>query len=298
MTVAVFTAGQSQAIEDIFKDKHLGVATCANSVCHGKRGGASSTNVLQNEFVTWSQEDSHSKAYSTLFNEKSKSIAKKLNLKSAHSAKICLDCHADNAPVSMRGPKFQISDGVGCESCHGGSERWIKSHTISNRTHDANLQEGMFPTETGVDRAKLCLSCHLGTKNKLASHFIMGAGHPRLSFELETFTVNQPEHYQVDADYLERKGQFKGFSIWLVGQFEMAKSYTNLFQHYLEVENGFIPELSFFDCHSCHHPMEPVQWQPSRFNGSLPPGVLRPNQSYYSLLTDLLAVYAPERLAA
>ncbi len=297
MTVAVFTAGQSQAIEDIFKDKHLGVATCANSVCHGKRGGASSTNVLQNEFVTWSQEDSHSKAYSTLFNEKSKSIAKKLNLKSAHSAKICLDCHADNAPVSMRGPKFQISDGVGCESCHGGSERWIKSHTISNRTHDANLQEGMFPTETGVDRAKLCLSCHLGTKNKLASHFIMGAGHPRLSFELETFTVNQPEHYQVDADYLERKGQFKGFSIWLVGQFEMAKSYTNLFQHYLEVENGFIPELSFFDCHSCHHPMEPVQWQPSRFNGSLPPGVLRPNQSYYSLLTDLLAVYAPERLA-
>jgi len=33
----------------------------------------------------------------------------------------------------------------------------------------------------------------------------MGAGHSRLAFELDTFTILQPAHFRVDEDYIERK---------------------------------------------------------------------------------------------
>ena len=69
--------------------------------------------------------DRHSKAYKTLLNEESRTIARKLGLKNAHTADICLDCHADNVPKDKRGPEFFISDGVGCETCHGGGENYI-----------------------------------------------------------------------------------------------------------------------------------------------------------------------------
>ncbi|MGK0321912.1 MAG: hypothetical protein ACI9JP_004111, partial [Granulosicoccus sp.] len=39
----------------------------------------------------------------------------------------------------------------------------------------------------------------------------MGAAHPRLSFELDLFTANQPAHYSVDADYMARKGTIPSF---------------------------------------------------------------------------------------
>jgi len=45
----------------------------------------------------------------------------------------------------------------------------------------------MYPTEEPMERARLCLSCHLGTERKFATHEIMGAGHPRLAFELELY---------------------------------------------------------------------------------------------------------------
>ena len=165
----------------------------------------------------WLRQDYHSRAYRTLQTAQSKAIAKKLGLRNATSAKICLDCHADNVAVEARGRRFQISDGVGCEACHGGGGRWLKSHAEESTSHADNLANGMYPTEQPLARAKLCLSCHLGTKNKLATHKIMGAGHPRLAFELETFTVNQPAHYEVDADYRKRKPAIASVNMWLAG---------------------------------------------------------------------------------
>ena len=55
-----------------------------------------------------------------------------------------------------------------------------------------------------VERARLCLSCHFGDPLRFANHRIMGAGHPRMSFELDTFTALQPAHFKVDADYRKR----------------------------------------------------------------------------------------------
>lgn len=266
-------SGQSAAV-DVFADTHLGPATCATSQCHGKSAPYPDRNVNLNEYTVWIDGDRHSIAYQTLLTEESQRIAAKLGLESAHKADICLDCHADNAPVEKRGPKFQISDGVGCEACHGGSGRWITTHTESGVTHAENLSLGMIATEDAEDRAELCLSCHLGTNDKFATHTIMGAGHPRLSFELDLFTANQPAHYTVDADYTQRKGSIPSFNLWLTGQFESAEQSLNVGIQRLHDGVGIFPDFAFFDCQSCHHSLKNERWTKRRSDGVLP-GSLR-----------------------
>ncbi|WP_299975442.1 multiheme c-type cytochrome [uncultured Pseudoteredinibacter sp.] len=269
------------------KDKHMGVATCASSVCHGKPAPDANSYALLNEYRTWSREDLHSKAYKILFNAESKRMAKNLGLASAHTADICLDCHADNVPQSQRGPKFVIRDGVGCEACHGGSEKWLDSHYKKGVTHAENLAAGMYPTESPKPRAEMCLSCHLGTKDKFATHRIMGAGHPRLAFELETFTANQPAHYVVDQDYLERKGQIESVTMWVAGVYYTAKQTLELYNSHLLTANGMIPELSFYDCHACHHPMDKKTWRQTSIEVGLKPGDLRLNDAALQMLVGI-----------
>jgi Cytochrome c554 and c-prime len=255
--------------------KHLGVASCATSVCHSKIAAQTGRNVALNEVRIWEQQDRHAQAYRALERPLAQAIAKKLGLVSATSAKICLDCHADNVPDAMRGPKFVVREGIQCEACHGGSERWIKSHSDKNATHAANLALGMYPTENPVRRAQLCLSCHLGTDTKFANHRLMGAGHPRMRFELDTFSVNQPPHYQVDADYVERKGKIDEINLWVAGQIESERVYLTLLQGPLFAHTGLIPELAFYDCFGCHHALDKPRWTPERAGPGIAPGTLR-----------------------
>ena len=211
-------------------------------------------------------------------------MAEKLGLGNATTAKICLDCHADNVPPDRRGEKFQISDGVGCEACHGGAERWIESHAEEGATHEDNLARGMYPTEKPEARARLCLSCHVGTEDKFADHDIMAAGHPRMSFELETFTVNQPAHYRVDEDYVERKGDIGSVNMWATGMVLKAERQLDLLRSGLFAGHGLFPELAFFDCHACHHPMNDPRMHATPVTSGLPPGMVRLDDSSFQML--------------
>ena len=273
---------------------HMGVATCASGVCHGSIRPRSATNVLQNEFVTWSRLDPHSNAYNLLFNEDSKRIARNLGLSNAHEAGVCLDCHADNVPSDRRGPKFQIADGVGCESCHGGSENYLSSHTDPKQSHAQNIEDGLYPTDDVVARANLCFSCHMGDQNKIASHEIMGAGHPRLSIELDTFTALEPPHYLVDSDYRKRKWDEDSVVVWAVGQLQAARQTVLLIEEHLNKSDSRFPELSLFDCHACHHPMSDIKWQQNKTVG-LPPGSVRLNDASLSMIFPIVEVLMPEK---
>ena len=71
----------------------------------------------------------------------------------------------------------------------------------------------------------------------------MGAGHPRLSFELEAYTANQPAHYVVDADYEQRKGKIEGMNLWLTGQIENARRMLTLLQTDMFHSGGMFPKL-------------------------------------------------------
>jgi hypothetical protein len=191
---------------------HLGVASCASATCHGAATPAPGGVVGHDEYTTWQTRDKHANAYNLLLTDQSRRIASRLGLKDAHTAKICVDCHADNVPAERRGPQFQLTDGVGCEACHGGAQKWIQLHTLNDNqtSHDRNVAAGLYPTDDPMARAELCLSCHFGDQTKFVTHRIMGAGHPRLSFELDTFTAIEPAHFVVDDDYHERKTVAEG----------------------------------------------------------------------------------------
>lgn len=266
--------------------RHLGVVTCSGSTCHGAAKPLSESKVMQNEFITWHREDHHARAYRSLLGEQGQRIAKNLGLESAATAPECLTCHTNYAPVEQRGKRYQLSDGVACEACHGPASKWLGMHVTGEASRADNLKVGMYPTEEPVARAKLCLSCHLGNDGKFASHRIMGAGHPRLGFELDTFTQIQPAHYRVDADYRSRKRVYDGMQVWAVGQVMAAERTMELFRDSKWQGNGVFPEFAFFDCHGCHHPMTDQRWAPRESTG-LPPGSVQLNDSNMLMLLYL-----------
>lgn len=271
--------------------QHLGVASCAGSTCHGATAPVAGTNVQLNEYVTWVRRDKHAKAYEILLSEESRRIARNLGIGEAHTAKMCLDCHADNPAAGMRGPNFQISEGVGCEGCHGGGQNWLSSHT-AGPPHSDNIARGMTATDDPVVRAELCLSCHFGNQEKFVTHRMMGAGHPRMSFELDTFTQLQPAHFVVDEDYRKRKGAIPGVKLWVIGQAVMAHEHMTVLADGKRNRDGLFPELVLFDCHSCHSPMSNKNWMP-RGNGVRTPGMPHVNDSSLVMLQVLTKVLDP-----
>src|ERR1700681_4616033 len=292
---SAIAAGAELAAADY---KHLGVASCAASVCHGKLTAQTGRDVALNEYRIWLQNDQHSQAYRVLESARSKSIAANLGWGSASAAKICLDCHADNVPAAMRGPKFQISDGVACEACHGGAEKWIETHTQQAATHADNVARGLYPTEQPLRRAERCLSCHLGTSDKFATHAIMGAGHPRLAFELDTYSANQPAHFHPrDPGYIRRKGKIGEMNLWLTGQLENAERYLALLQSDLSKPAGLMPEFAFYDCFSCHHSIDKPRWSRSRAGAGLQPGSLHLDRKQLLMLRAITEVVDPPRVA-
>jgi hypothetical protein len=262
--------GPAMAQSAVDDSVHLGVASCAGSTCHGAVERLKGSSVAQNEYITWSRKDKHAKAYAVLLEDRSQRIAHNLGLPNANTATLCLDCHADNAAPDKRGPQFQISDGVGCEACHGGAKSWLGTH-ISGAKHPDNLAAGMYPTEQPVARAERCLACHMGDEKRFVTHQIMGAGHPRISFELDTFTAVEPAHFTIDKDYIARKGPVNGVQIWAVGQAVALGKFMDAMLDPKHAPNGVFPELVFFDCTACHHSMSQLRWAPQASTG-LPPG--------------------------
>jgi hypothetical protein len=283
----------AQVLPDKSRDKTLGVVTCASSLCHGSIASWNGSPVNQNEYVVWSRLDKHARAYNLLLNEKSRRIAANLALpEPAHQSRVCLDCHA-HVPANAA-PAHKVSDGIGCEGCHGPAERWIASHTEPEASHRANLANGLYPSDQPLARARLCLSCHFGTADKYVSHRIMAAGHPRMSFEMETFTNLQPAHFRIDADYIARKGNVDGVRIWAIGQAVAVGTQIDILLDPRRGRDGAFPELTLFDCHACHHPMSDTRWKPvGTFGRSISPGLVRLNDSSMLMLRLILRQIDP-----
>lgn len=287
----------AQSLPQYSKDSHLGVASCATSFCHGSATQRTENNVFQNEYHTWLKGgDKHSGAYRLLLGDSGKRIARYYfgpGGKPGHTQAECLDCHADNVASEKRGPQFHLDNGVGCEACHGGSERWIRGHYGRKNSHADSLAKGLYPTENPEKRAELCLSCHLGTSRKFVNHRMMGAGHPRLRFELDLFTEIQPAHYAADEDYGARKPVSNGVKTWAVGQAVNLRRFLSLLRDPKRNRDGAFPELVFFECHSCHHPLETKAWRPRPGSG-LGPGAVHLNDANLIMLGVIARHLAPK----
>jgi hypothetical protein len=234
-----------------------GVATCAGSTCHGRAEGNGAV-VRQDEIATWQEPSSpsgaHSRAYAVLGGRRGQQIATSLGLGKAQSAPACLGCHSTYAPAGQRGAKFTLTDGVGCESCHGASGgSWLAEHYALPATHASNVAAGLTPLDNPKVRANVCLDCHYGSSKpgQFVTHAMMAAGHPRVSFELDLFSALQ-QHHTVDGDYTARKAAPNGVRFWAVGQAEAVRRSTSLFAQPKFALEGAFPQFYFYDCHSCH----------------------------------------------
>jgi hypothetical protein len=277
-------------------DRHLGVASCASAVCHGSVTPNASSPVRLDEYITWSHQDAHARAFQVLAGERGRAIGAKLGLASPQGARICLDCHADNVPAAQRGPRFVLADGVGCEACHGGAERWIASHAAANAGYRADVGHGMYPSATLTERAQLCDSCHVGNADKLATHRIMGAGHPRLAFELDTYLALEPAHYTIDADYRQRKPAFNHTQTWVSGQLQAALSQLNVLQDRRLLDAGVFPELALFNCSACHDSsMRRPAWRRQAMTQLTGPGMVPLNDAYWRMCWIIATALEPEQ---
>ncbi len=243
-----------QSAVTVAPGNYVGVATCGGTTCHGRSQG-DGPRVRQDEIMLWQDPataaGAHSRAYAVLREPRSRAIAERLGIGEATGAPMCLGCHA--TPAGPRGVRFQTTDGVGCESCHGAASGWLTSHYAVGGTHAANVRNGLVPLDDARARAERCLNCHFGSAQdgQFVTHRIMAAGHPRISFELDLFTTLQ-QHYNVDDDYRGRgKNLATGTQVWATGQALALERSLSLFISQRGTE-GIFPEFYFFDCHSCH----------------------------------------------
>jgi hypothetical protein len=286
----------------------VGVASCAGSTCHGRSEGNGAV-VRQDELMIWqdaaSPAGAHSRAHAILGSERSRGIARRLGLPNgdATRAEMCLGCHTTPAAQARRGPRFQVSDGVGCEGCHGPAGGWLATHYAVGGTHASNVSRGMVPLENPRTRAGVCLDCHFGSADpgQFVNHRIMAAGHPRIAFELDLFTTLQAHHSE-DADYQNRKGRRNNpVQTWAVGQAMALDRSLTLFATSERGTEGIFPEFYFFDCHTCHRRIaDDPRFEPTAVANPgrpIPQGMPAYNDENMIMLAAAARVVSPELAA-
>jgi hypothetical protein len=180
----------------------VGAVGCRSSSCHGGAGEKRS------QYITWSQQDFHSRAYAILLAARSARIAEAVGIAEAQSSARCTVCHSPFQSVrrARLASGARPDEGVSCESCHGAAGSWLRGHTRSDWTYAMRVSAGMHDLRNLYVRATTCVACHQNIDNDL-----LKGGHPALAFELDSQSVNEPKHWREDD-------RWSGARAWLVGQ--------------------------------------------------------------------------------
>ncbi len=129
--------------------EYVGTSKC--KMCHmsAKKGG---------QYESW-KKSLHSKAYETLGTAEAKKVGAEHGVKDPQNDPKCLKCHVTAYGVDKKylGDKYDMKDGVGCESCHGAGGDYFKMNIMKQITEgkvkaaDYGL---VLPNE------QVCITCH------------------------------------------------------------------------------------------------------------------------------------------
>jgi cytochrome c554/c'-like protein len=245
---------------------YLGVNSCASVACHG--GPMSSPSTWQSSYTVWVTKDRHAKAYSVLWEPRSKDIVRLLNgVGNPQSPQPwndarCLACHSlHSATADLR----IVSDGVSCEACHGAASKWLVPHTTAGwgklTKHEKYAARfGMQNTKEMIPRAEACIGCHVGQSDSKdgsprdVTHGLIAAGHPRLAFEFSAYMANMPPHWNAAAAHATKREA----SAWVVGQALTAQAASEL--RAAHAARGSM-EFADYDCYACHHELQSESWR-------------------------------------
>src|SRR5437762_4932733 len=97
-------------------------------------------------------------------------MAKSLGIAAAHKEALCLKCHA----IDGVKPEMAVSEGVGCDACHGPAEKWLNAHVEPGWKHLSSRAKwegyGFVPAENLVARSVNCVKCHVGGADRDVNH--------------------------------------------------------------------------------------------------------------------------------
>ena len=134
--------------KDVPQHKYVGAKTCG--MCH--------RTAKQGEQLKIWENSKHAHAYKTLESKEADKIAKEKGFKTpAVKTPECLECHAPqyNVDAKYLEKKFNIEDGVQCETCHGpGSD--YKNFSVMKNQKKAVAAGLVIHT----DMEKFCVTCH------------------------------------------------------------------------------------------------------------------------------------------
>jgi hypothetical protein len=277
----------------ISTSQYQGVASCASAGCHGGNGPLQTPG---SEYTTWMMHDPHANAYAVLLEARSRDIARNMHRgKPAHEDSLCLNCHVyPGFERSERGVRFSVTDGVGCESCHGSAEKWLREHHQDSwrmLTPPEKLKRGMLDTKAMTGRARLCVVCHVGVPGSDVNHDLLAAGHPRLAFEFSAYHAVLPRHW----DDVKDRHAHPDWEVraWRVGQEISARAALELLAHRAKEAEADParqpwPEFAEYDCAACHRDLQSVNRTSARNVDRQPPGRLPMSGWYTARLSESL----------
>jgi Cytochrome c554 and c-prime len=272
--------------------QYIGASSCAAANCHG--GSTREQPRYRSSYSVWVQRDRHANAYLVLFADQSRRICRRLGFEPEDSEKLsrCLDCHTVPDHGSGRRSSFTQEDGVSCEACHGPASGWVAEHSRSTwKTLTGEEKQKFGMTDIAGDlaiRGRVCVDCHVGSDRRDVNHDLIAAGHPRLTFELAAYHGMIPAHWDEGKDRRQIEDNLGGsgrasfdVQLWAVGQFVTAKAAVSLLEARASDAAATTakessrsnepsprartwPELTEYDCYTCHHSLVPDSWRQSR----------------------------------
>ena len=253
----------------------VGTGSCAATACHG--GRREPLGLKGSEYSFSEAYDPHNRAYTVLFDDRSKRIEKNYRrLADQESARpfeddACLRCHVhqgyDSKAPWARTAGFTVADGAGCEGCHGPAGKWLVPHVEYGWRGLGARQKfemfGMRPTKDLLARGQACTECHVGLGPTDVNHDLIAAGHPRLNFEYGNQLAKLPKHWRV-ADDKARHPDYEA-KVWALGQLLSAKASLDLLGSRAArslPDDSTIPwpEFAEYSCFSCHHELVKDGW--------------------------------------
>ncbi len=150
LVVATFL-GSTLLQNTVSAGEHMVIGAAKCKTCHKKPEAGE-------QYPIW-EKSQHAQAYATLASEKSMEIAKAKGIANPQEADECLSCHVTGHGVAaeLLGTKYDKTQGVSCESCHGAGGDYYKKKTmvaiISGEVDGASV--GLQTPDE-----KTCLGCH------------------------------------------------------------------------------------------------------------------------------------------
>jgi hypothetical protein len=281
--------------------------------------------IRRNEYVIWVKginqkdfqaRDKHGQAFRVLKEERASRMARLLK-RDVSRDRQCVACHTgyplqdlqadETGPLSEAALKDNrdVQFGVTCEGCHGPSAvatknfptGWLIPHSIARASSTdpawrylssrEKAASDFVDVRTPTNKAKLCLSCHLGDAKagRVLTHEMYAAGHPPLSgFEIETFSTRMPAHWrplsaksdEIKQAYLKLSGdtfykadlkeprQYLATKSLAVGSLmalcQSLRLTADLSQGRATSPGGW-PELAQYECFACHHDLVDNGWR-------------------------------------